>query len=228
MSNRRVGEALNSGLRPPAWLWHAAPVGISPKQFEQLQSRMRGARRRKEVGAADASAPVSFRAHEIILGVDPSLRGTGFGVIRAAKPQPVALAHGTIACPAGWERSRCLAKIHETLRDVIREHQPTLCMVEGLFFAQNLQTALIMGEARGAALVAAATAGLEIHEIAPRKVKQAIVGYGAAQKLAVAKMVQRMLNLADLPDPDAADALALALTHAQGAGRFSLAAPKRV
>lgn len=160
--------------------------------------------------------------------MDPSLRGTGFGVIRAAKPQPIALAHGTIECPATWERSRCLAKIHETLRDVIREHQPTLCVVEGLFFAQNLKTALIMGEARGAALVAAATAGLEIHEIAPRKVKQAIVGYGAAQKLAVAKMVQRMLSLAELPDPDAADALALALTHTQAAGRFSLAVPKRV
>lgn len=213
-------------LRGPARVCHARGVGISPKQFEQLQSRVSGARRRRDAAAPEPPAPT--RAHEIILGVDPSLRGTGYGVIRAARPQPVALALGTIACPANWERSRCLAKIHETLRDVIREHQPTLCVVEGLFFAQNLQTALIMGEARGAALVAAATAGLEIHEIAPRKVKQAIVGYGAAQKLAVAKMVQRMLSLADLPDPDAADALALALTHAQGTGRFSLAAPKRV
>ena len=158
--------------------------------------------------------------------MDPSLRGTGFGIIRLAKPQPQTLAHGTISCPAGWARSRCLAKIYATLRDVIREHQPTVCIVEGLFFAQNLQTALIMGEARGAALVAAAEAGLEIFEVAPRKVKQAIVGHGAAQKLAVAKMVQRMLQLAELPDPDAADALALALTHAQSAGRFTLAAPK--
>ena len=69
-------------------------------------------------------------------------------------------------------------------------------MVEGLFYAQNLQTALIMGEARGAALATIAEAGLEIYELAPRKVKQAIVGYGAAQKIAVAKMVQRMLRLA--------------------------------
>ena len=144
------------------------------------------------------------------------------------RSQPAALAHGTIACPAGWERSRCLAQIHGTLRDVIREHQPTVCVVEGLFFAQNLQTALIMGEARGAALVAVAEAGLDIYEVAPRKVKQAIVGYGAAQKLAVAKMVQRMLGLAELPAPDAADALALALTHLQNTGRFSLAAPKRI
>ncbi|HZQ46759.1 MAG TPA: crossover junction endodeoxyribonuclease RuvC, partial [Verrucomicrobiae bacterium] len=89
-------------------------------------------------------------------------------------------------------------------------------------------TALTMGEARGAALTTIAEAGLEIYEIAPRKVKQAIVGYGAAQKLAVAKMVQRMLNLAALPAPDAADALALALTHARETGRYSLVPSKRI
>jgi crossover junction endodeoxyribonuclease RuvC len=86
----------------------------------------------------------------------------------------------------------------------------------------------LMGEARGAALVAAAGAGLEIYELAPRKVKQAIVGYGAAQKLAVAKMVQRMLHLSAPPDPDAADALALALAHAQEQSRYSLNPPKRI
>jgi crossover junction endodeoxyribonuclease RuvC len=101
-------------------------------------------------------------------------------------------------------------------------------VIEGLFFAQNLQTALIMGEARGAAMAAIAEAGLEIYELAPRKVKQAIVGYGAAQKLAVAKMVQRMLRLAELPAPDAADALALALTHTQEQGRYSFQSAKRV
>ena len=85
-----------------------------------------------------------------------------------------------------------------------------------------------MGEARGASLVAAAEAGMEIFEIAPRKVKQAVVGYGAAQKSAVAKMVQRMLRLAEQPAPDAADALALALTFAQETGRFSLTPLKRI
>ena len=138
------------------------------------------------------------------------------------------LACGTISCPAGWERSRCLVKILHTLRDVLKGTKPTVCAMEGLFFAQNLQTALLMGEARGAAIAAVAESGIEIYEIATRKVKQAIVGYGAAQKLAVAKMVQRMLSLPELPAPDAADALALALTYAQGTGRFSLSAPKRV
>ena len=101
-------------------------------------------------------------------------------------------------------------------------------MIEGLFYAQNLQTALIMGEARGAAMSAIAESGIEIYEIAPRKVKQAIVGYGAAQKSAVAKMVQRLLNLRELPAPDAADALALALTHARENSRYNLTLPKKI
>jgi crossover junction endodeoxyribonuclease RuvC len=170
----------------------------------------------------------SLVTQKIILGIDPSLRGTGYGIIKLAKPFPETLAHGTISCPATWPHSRCLAKISQTLRDVLREYQPTVCAIEGLFFAQNLKTAIIMGEARGAAMAAIAEAGLDIYEIAPRKVKLAIVGYGAAQKLAVAKMVQRLLNLAELPDPDAADALALALAHAQENLRNGLNAPKKI
>lgn len=94
-----------------------------------------------------------------------------------------------------------------------------MCAVEGLFFAQNLRTAITMGEARGAALAMVAEAGLPIYELAPRQVKQAIVGFGGAQKFAVAKMVQRMLDLPETPDADAADALALALAFAQANGR---------
>src|SRR5438270_7348446 len=173
-------------------------------------------------------APMPSKTHVVILGLDPSLRGTGFGIIRMAKPFPQTLTHGTISCPAGWERSRCLLKIAQTLREVLKQYSAEVCVVEGLFYAQNLQTAMIMGEARGAALAAIAEAGLEIYEVSPRKVKQAIVGYGAAQKLAVAKMVQRMLRLAEMPAPDAADALALALTHAQEQGRYSFQAAKRI
>ncbi|MDD5139683.1 MAG: crossover junction endodeoxyribonuclease RuvC [Verrucomicrobiales bacterium] len=168
------------------------------------------------------------RITETILGIDPSLRGTGYGVIKLARPFPETLAHGTISCPATWPHSRCLAKISQALRDVLREYQPTVCAIEGLFFAQNLKTAIVMGEARGAAMAAIAEAGLDIYEIAPRKVKLAIVGYGAAQKLAVAKMVQRLLNLPKPPAPDAADALALALAHAQENSRHGLSAPKKI
>ncbi len=164
----------------------------------------------------------------VILGVDPSLRGTGYGIIAPGKPCPKMLAQGTIHCPAAWERSRCLLKISETLRLVIAEHHPTVCVIEGIFFVQNLKTALIMGEARGAALAVIAEAGLDIYEIATRKVKQAIVGYGAAQKSAVATMVQRMLNLPARPEPDAADALALALTHARESSRYQLTPLKKI
>ncbi len=175
-----------------------------------------------------ASRPAPRASNETILGVDPSLRGTGYGVIRLARPFPETLAHGTISCPATWPHSRCLAKISETLREVLREYQPTVCAIEGLFFAQNLKTAIVMGEARGAAMAAIAEAGLDIFEIAPRKMKQAIVGYGAAQKSAVAKMVQRLLNLPKPPAPDAADALALALAHAQENFGHGLSATKKI
>lgn len=202
-------------------------VGITPKEFQHLQSRAAGAKR-AAAPVLESSLRVPVGAGQVVLGIDPSLRGTGYGVIRLAKPQPRLLTCGTIACPAGWEPSRCLVLIVQTLRDVIRQHQPVVCVVEGLFYAQNLQTALMMGQARGASLVAAAEAGLPIFEIAPRKMKQAIVGHGAAQKIAVAKMVQRLLGLAELPAPDAADALALALAHAQSAGPYNLNAPKKI
>ena len=202
-------------------------MGITPQQFRQMQERL-GSPRRTALPVFERSAPVSANAHRVILGLDPSLRGTGYGVIKPAKPYPQTLAQGVITCPMSWEHSRCLAKIVQTLREVLHQQQPAVCVVEGLFYAQNLQTALIMGEARGAALATVAEAGLEIYELAPRKVKQAIVGYGAAQKLAVAKMVQRMLRLSKMPAPDAADALALALAHAQEQGRYSFQSAKRV
>ena len=193
-----------------------------------MQQRLGGASPRAALPVFRSGLRPAANSHSIILGVDPSLRGTGYGIIRLAKPHPLALAHGTISCPAGWERSRCLVKIVKTLRDVLKQHQPTVCVVEGLFYAQNLQTAIIMGEARGAALATIAEAGLDIYEIATRKVKQAIVGYGAAQKSAVAKMVQRLLNLPKPPAPDAADALALALVHAQENSRYNLTPLKKI
>jgi crossover junction endodeoxyribonuclease RuvC len=202
-------------------------MAITPRQFEQIQARL-GASKRRPAPVFETALRAASSKNQIVIGVDPSLRGTGYGVIQAARPCARALAHGTIVCPAAWEHSRCLAKIAQTLREVIARYRPTVCAIEGLFYAQNLQTALIMGEARGAALVALAETGLEIFEIAPRKVKQAIVGYGAAQKTAVGKMVQRLLQLPEPPAPDAADALAVALAYLQALHRFGLGAPKRV
>src|SRR4029077_14762013 len=99
--------------------------------------------------------------------------------------------------------SRCLVRIADTLKTLIQQHQPQVMAVEGLFYCQNMKTALTLGQARGAALLAAAEHGLEIFEYAPRRVKQSVVGHGGAQKLQVGKMVQRMLRLDDEPPEDA-------------------------
>lgn len=201
-------------------------MGISLRQFEEMTDRVGG--KRRTASPLFAPLPAQSGAITVILGIDPSLRGTGFGIIQTANPHPLTLAQGTISCPQTWTRSRCLARISEALRVEIGKHRPTVCVVEGIFYAQNLQTAMIMGEARGAALAAVAENGIEIFEIAPRKVKQAVVGYGAAQKSAVAKMVQRLLNLPKPPAPDAADALALALAHSREHSRYSLTPSKRI
>lgn len=195
-----------------------------------MQDRLRGAGRRADpvVPGSVLVPPGGAVSHAVLLGVDPSLRGTGYGVIRWARSGVEALAFGTVRCAPGLERSRCLVRVHEALLEVIREHRPSVCVCEGLFFAQNHQTTLIMGEARGAALVAAASQGLEIYEVAPRKVKQAVAGHGAAGKEAVARMIQRQFRLAEPPASDAADALAVALAFAQEQGRFSLSVPKRI
>jgi len=184
-------------------------LGITPEQLAAMQQRIASGKNADQPGHAGPSGP------QVILGIDPSLRGTGYGVIDTAPATPTTLSQGTLRCPADWPLSRCLRFISESLEAVVRDTRPTLAAVEGLFHAQNVRTALVMSQARGAAITVLARAGLEVFEIAPRKVKQAIVGYGAAQKEAVAKMVQTRLALPELPEPDAADALAVALTCAQ-------------
>lgn len=199
-------------------------MGISPKEFSQMQKRLESAASGAEIEWG------SNQAHSVLLGIDPSLRGTGYGIIRAGsrREAPTLLECGTIKCPPKLLHSRCFLQIAATLRRAIEKHQPTVCIVEGLFYVHNLKTALVMGEARGAALLAAAEYGLDIFEMAPRRVKQAIVGYGGAQKLAVAKMVQRMLSLQELPEPDAADALALALAYLQESGKPTLSPLEKI
>ena len=199
---------------------------MTARQFEELRRRMASGR------VADASA---LPGHDVpvvrvVLGLDPSLRGTGWGIVRMESGQLRSVAHGTVRCPTTWARSRCLGSIHEALRDVIREHGAEVCAVEGLFHAQNLRTALVMGEARGAALAAVALAGLAVFEMAPRKVKLAVAGHGATGKAGVGRMVQRLLAMGpeDVPGVDAADALAVAIAYMQEAGRLSTNPPRKV
>jgi len=151
----------------------------------------------------------------LILGVDPSLRGTGYGVIAYSAQGTRTLCFGTIKVPAKLRHSQALAQIHAELSAVITKFQPSVMAVEGVIYAQNYKTAITMGAARGASLLAAAQAGLEIIEYAPKRVKAAATGRGGAQKQQVAFMVRAQLGLTETPEPDAADALAVAMTHAQ-------------
>jgi crossover junction endodeoxyribonuclease RuvC len=148
-----------------------------------------------------------------ILGIDPGLNRTGFGVIEAGGGQLRHLAAGVIRTPPG-ELAQRLAHILTELASVIRQTQPSEAVIEKVFVNVNAQSTLLLGQARGAALCAAVTAGLHVHEYTALQVKQAVVGYGKADKIQVQKMVQRLLCLDRVPTPDAADALACSICHA--------------
>lgn len=160
------------------------------------------------------------------LGLDPSLRGTGWGVVHFTGDQPALVACGVWKCPPAWPRTQCLAKIATAMEGAIRDHRPEVCAVEALFFAQNHRTTLVLGEARGAALAGLACAGIPIYELAPRRVKLAIAGHGAAGKPAVGKMVKRLLSVQDDLATDATDALAVALACAHLWNRAGHPGPK--
>jgi crossover junction endodeoxyribonuclease RuvC len=148
-----------------------------------------------------------------VLAVDPSLRGTGFAVLESDRGKIRALTYGVVVNPPKLSSHHCLLEIHRTLIAVADQHQPTTFAIEGVIYVQNVRTAIIMGSARGAALLVAAQHGLDVHEYAPRLVKQAVVGRGGAQKDQVAFMIRAILGLTETPPSDAADALAIGLTH---------------
>jgi crossover junction endodeoxyribonuclease RuvC len=150
---------------------------------------------------------------ERVLAVDPSLRGTGYAVLESSRGKIRPLAWGVVSNPPKLSPHICLREIHDTLTRVATEHQPTTFAIEGVIYVQNIRTAITLGSARGAALIVAATHGLDVHEYAPRLVKQAVVGRGGAQKDQVAFMIRALLGLTETPPADAADALAIGLTH---------------
>jgi crossover junction endodeoxyribonuclease RuvC len=172
------------------------------------------------------AAPAAAR----LLAIDPSLRATGFAVLERQGTRISALTYGTIRNPAACLPSGCLVAIHEKVRELIAEFRPEAAAFEAVIFVQSMKTAITLGTARGAALLAAAQSGLPIHEYAPRRVKQSVVGRGGAQKDQVAFMVRALLGLSETPAADAADALAIGLTHfqTQGAAARGLGAAARI
>ena len=158
---------------------------------------------------------------ETILAVDPSLRGTGYAVLVREGAKTRCADYGVIKNSPKLTVSGCLVAIHAHLGGIIEKFGPEAMAIESVIFVQSFATAITLGSARGAALLAAAQRGLAIYEYAPRRVKQAVVGRGAAQKSQVAFMIRALLGLTTTPPPDAADALAIGLTHFQSADAAS-------
>jgi crossover junction endodeoxyribonuclease RuvC len=150
-----------------------------------------------------------------ILGIDPGLRITGFGVLDKEGQQLHYVASGCIKTPDGELPDR-LKAILNFLGDVIGQYQPQQVAVEIVFVNVNPQSTLLLGQARGAAICAAVLADLPVAEYTALQIKQAVVGKGHAKKEQVQQMVQRLLKLSGIPSPDAADALACAICHAHG------------
>jgi crossover junction endodeoxyribonuclease RuvC len=164
----------------------------------------------------------------IVLGIDPGLANAGYGVVARRDRRLVALDGGVIDTPAGLPIERRLATIHARALELIDEHRCTAMAVEQLYFGQNVQTAFAVGHARGVALLAAGQRGVPCFSYTPQRVKSAVCGNGRAPKDQVARMVQTLLSLPELPTPDhASDALAVAVCH-HNAAPFALAVAEAV
>ena len=151
----------------------------------------------------------------VVIGIVPGTAITGYGLIKESKNGDLTwLDHGVITTKSDWDEPRRLLYLYRSLLEIIKDSKPNCCAVEKLFFQKNVKTALNVGQGRGAALIAIAEAGLQIGEYTPLAIKQAVVGYGKADKKQVQQMVKLLLNLKDVPQPDdAADALAVAICH---------------
>lgn len=149
-----------------------------------------------------------------VLGIDPGLRRTGFGVIDAEGPRLRYVASGTVVVPTDLPLAARLKVILENLRDVVTQTEPDVAAMEIVFLNTNAKSTLLLGQARGAALCALADRGLDVHEYTALQIKKSVVGSGRAAKTQVQTMVQHLLNLNGTPAPDSADALACAICHA--------------
>jgi crossover junction endodeoxyribonuclease RuvC len=160
-----------------------------------------------------------------VLGIDPGTAITGYGLVREEEAGLVLVDYGVITTPAGQPLAERLQMIYRGLQRVVAECQPQIAAVEELFFSRNARTALSVGHARGVTLLALADAGLPIHEYKPLEIKQAVAGYGGADKRQVQEMVRMLLDLNQVPRPDdAADAVAVAICHIHSARMASLVA----
>ncbi|ADU65870.1 crossover junction endodeoxyribonuclease RuvC [Desulfurispirillum indicum] len=165
----------------------------------------------------------------ILLGIDPGTRITGYGIVEARGNQLLHRAHGAIRPPVDLPFPQRMLHLQQGLNEVLREHSPAHVCIEEVFLAQNPQSALKLGHARGVLMITCLSQGLDVVELSALQIKQSVTGYGKAPKEQVGRMVQMLLSLATLPKPeDAADALAAAIAlsqhiaHQQAIGRTNL------
>jgi crossover junction endodeoxyribonuclease RuvC len=151
----------------------------------------------------------------VILGIDPGVATIGFGIIRAERGKNTLIQYGVITTPPGIPLSERLVQIYNDMEQLIDTFKPDEIVVEELFFSKNITTGMAVSAARGVALVAVVQRTDNLYEYTPMQIKQAVTGYGGADKHQVQQMVKMLLNMKDIARPDdAADALAVALTHA--------------
>ncbi len=149
-----------------------------------------------------------------IIGLDPGTATTGYGIVDAEDGELTAVTYGTITTPANMDMPYRLQMIQQELQDLLDKYQPDTAGIEEVFFGRNVTTAITVGQARGVLMLTLANAGIPIGEYSPPKIKDAITGYGKADKHQVQLMVRNMLDLEETPRPDdAADGLAIAITH---------------
>jgi crossover junction endodeoxyribonuclease RuvC len=161
--------------------------------------------------------PITIPFERVVLGVDPGTAITGYGVVaQTTEGEFELLACGVIRTPADQPMHKRLAELYSDFQGLLAEFAPDELAIEKLFFGRNVTTAITVGQARGVVLLAAAQARLAVAEYTPAEVKQAITGFGSAEKRQVQEMVQRILQLPTMPQPDdAADGVAVALCHLQ-------------
>jgi len=163
-----------------------------------------------------------------VLGVDTSLRSTGFAVVDSRGSRLSAVEFGIIRNTPSVSHSECLRRIGEGITDVLSRTRPEAAAIEGGFYCKNARTALVLGEARGVVIAACASAGVPVFEYSPRHVKQALTGFGGAAKEQVGKMICSILGLPKMPRDDESDALAIGLCHIQNQSGIAELRPKPI
>lgn len=152
---------------------------------------------------------VTFR----VLGIDPGSHVTGYGVVAKARSGLSHVTHGEIRPAKGASLTACLETIYDGIREVIRQSAPDALVIEDIFYGKNIKSLIRQGHVRGVAILAGKQGGIPVYEYSPAEIKKAIVGYGRAEKAQVQTMAKAILKLPELPPPDAADALAVAVCH---------------